>query len=306
MQSVVAFFISSLLSIHSFLYTPSFSSVSTIKPAPVPLPSTLTLAVKRLNAPSEEVQIGALRYALLDAGSGEILVGKDLDRTVLPASTTKIMSALVVLEDMDLEATASVSATFNRDGRIMGLLPGEHIKVKDLLAGLLIHSANDAGSVLAETYPGGEENFVKAMNEKTADLSMNNTHFTNPVGFTDSLHFTTVRDMLTLAREAMNHAKIRELVKAKEIVVKSTDGLIEHRLESTNELLGKMEGLEGIKTGWTEESGECLVAQATRGEQKLISVVFNSPDRFEETKTLLEWGFASYTTQTKPVANWIE
>ncbi len=267
------------------------------------MPGTVALSQKRLGAQGIEPTVQAEAYALIDVASGEILAGKNLELSLFPASTTKLMSALVVVEDMDLESIASVSATFQRDGSNMSLVPGEHIKVKDLLAGMLIHSANDAASVLSQHYKGGTEEFVKAMNAKAARLSMWNSHFTNPMGYTDPQHFMSVRDLLILGRETMKNDEIRRLVKTKKMIVSSVDLQYTHSIETTNELLGKVEGLEGIKTGWTEESGECLVAQAKRGDQTLLSVVLKSPDRFKESSQLLEWGFANYVSKTIPITD---
>jgi serine-type D-Ala-D-Ala carboxypeptidase (penicillin-binding protein 5/6) len=292
-----------LLSIHTFLYQPKLPELPTYRPIATSLPTELTLPIKRLNA-TESPLLTAQSYLLIDQQSGEVLAAKNPDTQLFPASTTKMMTAILTLETRQLDEVVTVPDDLVLEGSVMMLVPGEHITVRSLLAGLLVHSSNDAAVVLAQTSSGGTNGFVREMNEKAKSLHMNNTHYENPSGLYVPNHVTTVRDLLILGRYSMQNPVFSMLVKQPKAQVKSIDGKIVHSFESTNELLGKFEGIEGIKTGWTEEAGECFVAQATRGGHTLLSAVLRSTDRFGESKTLLTWGFESWRYDTKPLLDW--
>ncbi len=301
MHGLLSLLITTFLSWHTALYEPQLPQLPVV--SDFVLDPTLTLAQKRLTGDAIPLTL-AQSFIVMDLHSGEILLEKNADVRLFPASTTKVMTALVALEAFDLSSVASVSATISRDGSHMGLLPGERITIENLLAGLLIQSANDAASTLAAAYPGGEKAFVAKMNETANKLSLRNTHFTNPIGFSEPGHVTSVRDLVILSKEAMKQPGFAKLVSLKQKTVANVDGTISHKLTTTNELLGRLDGIEGIKTGWTQESGECFVAQATRGDQTLLTAVLNSPNRFQETKNLIEWTFANYTVETKPLSSW--
>ncbi len=284
------------------LYHPVFAPVPQINAKDIGnVQIALTLPTSlRLSTPNVLAQAAFV----IDASSAEVLYESKADTPLFPASTTKIMTALIVLESMKLDSIASVSATPARDGSHMGLLVGERIKVKDMLAGLLIDSANDAADTFAHNYPGGPDAFVARMNQKARELGLTHTHYTNVIGYSDPNHVTSVRDLVILGREAMKNPDFSHYAGLESLTVTSVDQTIVHKLQTTNELLGKYDGMEGIKTGWTEEAGECFVAQATRGNQTIITAVLGSPDRFGETKKLLDWAFASYRTETKPLTEW--
>lgn len=300
-KQILLTFISLLTSLHTSLYNPNLPKLPIVNAREDQ--DEITLTVPKLSAKAQP-QLQAQAYLIIDQKSGEILAEKNPDMRLFPASTTKIMTALVVLRDMDLEQVASVSANSLRDGSQLRLVVGEQILVKDLLAALLIQSANDAALVLAGEYPGGEEAFINRMNSLSQELKLKNTYFTNPIGYSEPGHVTTVRDLLILARVAMQNSTFTQLVSMPSKTIYSTDKTLSHPLRTTNELLGKVDGLEGIKTGWTKESGECLVAQATRGTQTLLTAVLNSPNRFAETESLLNWAFASTQNQTKILTSW--
>lgn len=292
--------VTALLSVHASLYAPTFRELPKLNPPITQNIMEVLLAVPRASARSTP-EIQAQAYLVIDQTTGEVLAEKNADMKLFPASTTKMMTALVAIESLELDKIASVGADIARDGRHMALMPGEQIRVRDLLAGLLIHSANDAAVVLSQQYEGGTDGFVQQMNATAQRLSMDNSHFTNPVGFSEEGHVMSVRDLLILAREVMKQEELARLVGRRSLLVTSVDKNHSHFLQSTNELFGVVAGLEGIKTGWTEEAGECLVAQATRGNQTLLTAVLGSPDRFDETARLLEWAFASYKLEKQKI-----
>lgn len=301
LSSVFAF----LLTVHNALYHPVFPALPQLGEQRAEIPATMTLPV-RSAAYSNPPVIEAESYMVIDQDSGEVLSEHNPDKQLFPASTTKVMTALVVLRRMPLDQVITVPSEFLRDGSHAGLIPGEQLTVHDLLVALLIPSGNDAASVLARTYPGGEGAFVQAMNEEANVLHLDQTHFTNPSGLYDPRHVTSVHDLLIIARTAMKHPEFAAIVKMKQATITSEDGKIIHKLESTDELLGKVEGVEGIKTGWTEEAGECLVTQTTRNGHTFLTAVLHSPDRFGEMTKLIEWGFSSYQWKTQSLQEWAQ
>jgi serine-type D-Ala-D-Ala carboxypeptidase (penicillin-binding protein 5/6) len=230
----------------------------------------------------------------IDVDSASILYEKNADYPLLPASTTKIMTALVALDTYKLDQVITVPL-ISVEGQKMHLVGGEQITFEDLLSGLLIYSANDAAEVLAASYPGGRDAFILAMNEKTTKVGMKNTKFVNPTGLDAQGHRSTARDMVRLSQIAMRNETIAKVVGIREKVVKSTDGRFIHYLKNINELLGAVDGVYGIKTGWTEAARENLVTIVKRNDRTIIIALLGSQDRFGETKELIEWLYKNYT-----------
>ncbi len=237
---------------------------------------------------------------VVDLNSGVTLYEKDPNKALLPASTTKILTALVALDTYQLDQVLKVGS-INVVGQKMGLVTGEEMKFIDMLNGLLIYSANDAAEVLARNHPGGRELFIALMNKKVKDLGLSNSHFTNPVGLDDGAQYSTTRDLVVVAKYAMQNPVFAEIVGTKEKIVKSVDGRVVHRLFNINRLLGEVPGVKGVKTGWTENARENLVTYIERDNKKVMIVVLGSSDRFGETKELIEWVFDNYTwEEVKP------
>lgn len=265
-----------------------------------------TIINKKTSLPPTPVFIGDSNFPLLsaqaaiaiDLHSGVTLYEKNPDLNLLPASTTKIVTSLVALDYYPLEKILQVK-NVNVVGQKMRLVPGEEITVKDLLYGLLVFSANDAAEVLAENYPGGREVFVTAMNLKANELQLSSTNFTNPSGLETNNHLTTARDLIKVAKYAMKNPVFAEIVSTKEKIVKSVDGEITHNLVNINDLLGEVDGVLGVKTGWTENALENLVTYIKRGDREVMIVVLGSHDRFGETKELISWIFKNYSWQSK-------
>jgi len=230
----------------------------------------------------------------VDLTSGVTLYEKDPNKALLPASTTKIVTALVALDTYEENQVLKVGRV-SVEGQKMGLVMGEEMKFIDLLNGLLIYSANDAAEVLAQNHPGGRALFIGLMNKKVKDLGLTNTHFTNPVGLDDGAQYSTTRDLVVVSKYAMKNPIFKEIVGTKEKTVYSVDNRFVHRLTNINKLLGTVPGVMGVKTGWTENARENLVTYVERDNKKVMIVVLGSSDRFGETKELIDWIFDSYS-----------
>jgi D-alanyl-D-alanine carboxypeptidase len=238
--------------------------------------------------------LSAQAVLVIDADSEIPLFEKNAESPVLPASTTKIVTALVALDSYPLNQVLTVG-NIKVEGQKMRLFKGEKITVENLLYGLLVYSANDAAEVLAENFSGGREAFINAMNEKAGELHLENTKFYNPSGLDGNGHVTTAKDLIRVSEVAMRNPVFAQIVSTKEKVVKSEDQKIAHYLTNINELLGKVPGVLGIKTGWTENARENLVTYLERDNHKIYIAVLGSQDRFGETKELIDWIFAHYT-----------
>jgi D-alanyl-D-alanine carboxypeptidase len=230
-----------------------------------------------------------------DINSGVSLYEKNSDQALLPASTTKIVTALVALDYYNLDQILKVGSGISVDGQKMGLFKGEELRVEDLLYGLLVYSANDAAIVLAQNYNGGYSAFIDAMNAKAKELSMTNTYFDNPVGLDGLYQRSTAKDLVRASEVAVRNPEFAKIVGTKQITVKDTSGKLSYNLRNINELLGTVPGVLGVKTGWTQNARENLVTYVERDGHKIMIAVLGSQDRFGETKELIDWIFANYT-----------
>ncbi len=233
----------------------------------------------------------------IDLDSGVPLYEKNPDAPLLPASTTKIITALVSLDAYNLDSELTVGPEVAVDGQKMGLFTGEKMKVEDLLYGLLVYSANDAAEVLAHSYPGGYDSFIAAMNQKAQFLSMTNSFFDNPVGLDGNEQRSTARDLVRASEVAMRNSEFAKIVGTKEIVVHDATGKYSYDIKNVNQLLGSVPGVEGVKTGWTQSARENLVTYIVRDNHKVMITLLGSQDRFGETKELIDWIFTNYTWQ---------
>lgn len=236
--------------------------------------------------------LSARSVIVMDIDSAVVLYQKNSDLTLLPASTTKIMTALVVLENYPLRQVLTIG-NLEKNGQTIKLLPGEKLTVENLLYGLLVSSGNDAAMVLAQNFPGGDQAFIEAMNQKAQKLNLNNTHFENPTGIDHPNHYTTTLDLARLTVSALKNPVFAKIVATKQITIWDISQQIPHYLYNVNQLVGK-NGILGVKTGWTEEAGECLVAYIEKNGHGLINVVLGSQDRFGETEKLINWVFENF------------
>jgi len=241
------------------------------------------------NAPD----ITAEGIIIIDLPSNIVIYQKNANDRFAPASTTKIITALVALDHYKLDDVLEVKK-IGLEGRTMGLILGEKLTFESLLYGALVHSANDAAYTIADNYPGGIEKFVEAMNQKAVILHLDNTHFTNPVGFDDQQNYTTPSDLAKLAKVALNNKLIAKIVGTKAITVSDESFTYFHPLINVNELLGKVAGVAGVKTGYTENGGEILVSEVKKDNRSVLFAVLKSKNRFAETTVLIDWVFKNF------------
>lgn len=234
---------------------------------------------------------------IFDPDSGTAIYEKNSTASTYPASTTKLMTALVALKAYELDQVLTIKTAGNATGQTIDLSRGDRLTVENLLYGLLVDSGNDAAVALAENYPGGYTQFIAKMNEEIKSLGLTNTHFANVTGFENPDHYTTARDLTIIAREAIGNATIRKIVSTKEVVFYDVTGIKRFAFESTNKLLG-LPGVKGLKTGWTPASGECLVTLVTRDGNSILVTVLNSTDRFGESEKLINWVYENFEWKT--------
>ncbi len=252
-------------------------------------------AVRQAAAPSAP-GISAAQAILVDGKTGKALYEKNADEKAYPASTTKIMTALLVLEtlefyDSPLAQVATVPTEAEGvEGSSLYLKAGERISIQDLLYGLMLQSGNDAAVALAILAAGDLDLFVERMNEKADRLYCKNTHFVNPNGLFDENHYTTVRDMSIIAREAMTHEDFRRIVSAPSWDAEREESDFVH-FYNKNKTVHEFKGGTGIKIGYTKASGRTLVASSQRDGKELICVVMGAPNWFNDAYTLMEYGF---------------
>ncbi len=254
---------------------------------------------------ADGISISAKSAILVERSTGRVLFEYEADKPVPPASITKIMTLLLVMEaietgklDFDTEVTASEHAC-SMGGSQIWLEPGEIFTVHELLKAAAIASANDACVALAEAVSGTEEAFVELMNQRAAELGMENTVFKNCTGLDAEGHVSTAKDIARMSAELLSHEKIKEY----STVWMDSLRKGETELTNTNKLVRFYKGCTGLKTGSTDEAGCCLAASAERGGMELISVTLGSPntdERFAAGRKLLDYGFANFAV-AKPV-----
>lgn len=237
-------------------------------------------------------------------GQVQFFLKKNAHEKMEPASITKIMTLIIALESVEsgkvnLSDIVRVSErAWKTGGSQVFLGPGEEQTLETLLKCIVISSANDASMAVAEYIGGSVEGFVKLMNDKAKELGMKNTHFTNPHGLSDPDHYTTAYDIALMSRELVKYPIFFKWSTIWMDYLEHTDKKREATmLANTNKLLGKYEGLDGLKTGFHNKAGHCFAGTAKRGDFRLISVVLNaqnSNQRFEDTVKLLDYGFGHY------------
>lgn len=233
--------------------------------------------------------ISAEKAILLDAQTGRVLYEKNADQRALIASTTKIMTALVICEQCNvLDRMRIPKEAVGIEGSSMYLKEGEVLTIQELLYGLMLHSGNDAAVALAIYCGGTVEGFAQLMNDKAHRLGLTGTHFENPNGLDSPGHYSTARDMAVLSSYAMKNPIFAQTVSTKTVTVGN------RILRNHNKLLWRVEGADGIKTGFTKAAGRILVSSATRAQRRLIAVTMNDPDDWVDHSALLEGGFSRY------------
>ena len=237
-----------------------------------------------MTAAAEAVEVSAAAAVLMDADSGRLLYEKNGEKRMLIASTTKLMTALVALEQGGLQQEITVTGGHMAEGSSMYLRPGEKLTLETLLYGLLLCSGNDAALAVTECM-GGVAPFVARMNEKAAELGMENTHFANPNGLDDEAHYSTAEDMARLAAAAMDDPVLRRVASTR------TARIGGRTLTNHNKLLSRVEGCVGLKTGYTRAAGRTLVSCAERDGVRLVAVTLQDGDDWNDHASLYEQGF---------------
>ncbi|MCX6812713.1 MAG: D-alanyl-D-alanine carboxypeptidase [Candidatus Berkelbacteria bacterium] len=281
----------------------SKENVSAVSAADTPIiegPSKILLPVI---SPTSKPQILARNYALFDADSGKFLVGKNENQPVPIASTTKIMTAVVALENYSLDDVVTVPEIATQQiPTLVHLRVGEKISVGELLRCMLIQSGNDSAMAIASHLDGGSNNFqpfVDKMNQKAKELGMMETEYFDPAGLNDGGH-STASDLAKIARYAMQNSTFRQIVSTKEYTATNVSKTNFHLLENSNRLITTYDypGAIGVKTGFTDLASHCLVAAATQNGHTLISIVLGTyantaTASADESRKLLDFGFAN-------------
>ena len=245
---------------------------------------------------SELPKTNSRRYIVYDRISKSMIIGKNEDVKSAMASTTKIMTTIVILEEADLNEKVTVSAKAGgTGGSRLGLKRGDKASVRDLLYGLMLRSGNDAAVALAEHVGGSVKGFAELMNEKAIELGLTNTHFVTPHGLDDANHYTTALELAKLTDYAMDNETFAKIVGTKSTTIYINNQ--SRQINNTNELLGVLNGVVGVKTGFTNNAGRCLVTETKRNNMDIITIVLGSDtkkDRTKDSVNLIEYTFSKY------------
>ncbi len=247
-------------------------------------------------ASAEELSAGdvsAKAAVVIEAGTGKVIFGKN-ENTKLPmASTTKIMSVLLTLESGDLDSEFTVdSNAVKTEGSSMGLREGDIVSKRDLCIGMLLPSGNDAANCAAVRVGGDIGSFVEMMNAKASRLGLVSTHFVTPSGLHDDAHYSTAYDMAQLASYALKNPDFAQICSQSSVKLSFGNPPYDRWLTNTNKLLNRYSGCIGVKTGFTDEAGRCLVSAASRDGVTLICVTLNAPDDWNDHAKMLDYGFS--------------
>ena len=246
--------------------------------------------------PQDPPGISAQNAIMIEANSGEILYEKNADDKAYPASITKILTALLAIENGDLDKKVKISQNASGvEGSSIYLEVGEKIPLRDLVYGLMLRSGNDAAIAISEEVGGSMDKFVAMMNKRVKELGAFNTHFANPNGLHDPDHYTTARDMALIAREAMKNEEFKKVAAAKTYVTDRGEGKYNY-FYNKNKVVYQYNGGTGIKIGYTKVAGRTLVASSERDGMELICVVMNAPDWFNDTYKLMDYAYSQYET----------
>lgn len=251
-------------------------------------------------------QVTAKAAILIEASTGRVIWEKNADEEHYPASTTKMMTGILGLENIGPHTEVFISPhASGTEDCFLDIRAGERMTAQEIITGMLMVSDNGAAVAIAEQVDGSVPAFANRMNAKAKELGMENTHFENPNGLPNPNHHSTVRDMAKLAKYAMENPKFREIVGTKKRRIQwAFPAAKQLQVENTNKLLGNYKGMTGIKTGWTSAAGGCLAASAKRNGVELIVVLMKTPtpdDRFRDAEKILDYGF-SHVTMVKGIS----
>ena len=269
---------------------------------------------------SSNLELSADAGILIDKYTGKVLYSKNADKKMYPASTTKILTAILAIEtfSLDEKLTASYEAVMSIPSGYSNaaIQVGESLTVNELLEVFLVHSANEAGYILAENISGSFSAFADLMNKKATEIGCTNTNFTNPSGLHDKEHYTTARDLALIAQYCMNNETFRSFVSMPSCTITPTDKYEERYFRNTNEMLNSKsqyynENVIGIKTGYTSQAQNCLIAGFKKDDIELISVVLSAPasagekglsGKYTDTQTLFDYGIENFSNKNIALA----
>lgn len=238
--------------------------------------------------------VSAKAYILMDAQTGEVIIAKNESARLPMASTTKIMTTLLTLESGDLDSEFVIDdRALLTEGSSMGLCYGDAVTKRELCYGMMLPSGNDAANASALKLAGEYTDFADMMNDRARKIGMKNTNFVTPSGLHDKEHYSTAQDMALLTREALQNEDFREICSTKSIKLSSENWQGDKYLTNSNKLLTKYEYCIGVKTGFTDEAGRCLISAAEKDGVTLICVTLNAPDDWNDHIAMLNAGFAS-------------
>ena len=248
------------------------------------------------NIVNKKPNISSQFVLLMDGDSGRVLFDKNSNKVVPMASTTKIITAIVALENSNLNDIVTISKRASSiRGSTIGLKDGQKLTVEQLIYGLMLKSGNDCAIAIAEHVSGSVEKFVVMMNSKAFDIGAFNTHFVTPHGLDEDGHFTTVYDLALITRYAFNNEMFSKIVSTKNITINGASG--PRSFSNINKTLWNLKGADGVQTGYTGKAGKCLVASANRDGKRIICVLLNSNNRWDDSKSLIEYGFNNFKSQ---------
>ncbi len=254
---------------------------------------SILVACLIVNVSGAELSVSADSAILMCADTGEIIYEKNAYEKRGIASTTKIMTALLAFEKGNVNKTVIAEKDdVTVEGTSMGLKAGDKVTVSTLVSGMLLESGNDGANVTATAIGGNREKFIRMMNDKAKILNMKNTSFKNPSGLTEEGHYSTAYDMALLASYAVQNEEFCNICSLKSIRVFYGGPDYYRTFYNHNKLLGKVDGVFGVKTGFTKASGRCLVSAAKRGDVTLVAVTLKAPDDWRDHEKLLEYGFS--------------
>ena len=259
----------------------------------------VVLLLSFLSIPSSaaDISISAKSAILIDALTGDVLYEKNSNAILPMASTTKIMTAVVVIENCNLDTTVIIpEEATGIEGSSVYLCKGERLTVRQLLYAVMLSSANDAATALAIACAGDIESFAKMMNDEADKIGLSSTHFDNPHGLDSHSHYTSAYDLAKLTAYALRLPEFKKIVSTYKMQIPLADNENGRLLVNHNKLLRSYEGAIGVKTGFTKKSGRCLVSAAERGGATLIAVTLNAPNDWKDHTAMLDYGFENYTS----------
>ncbi len=257
--------------------------------------SLLLIMQPAVKLTSAESYTSAKAMCVMEASSGRVLYSKNMDAQLPMASTTKIMTAITAIENCnDLDEKFEISPkAVGISGTSLYLRKGEAFSIRELLYGLMLISGNDASVAIGERVGGNCKNFIEMMNSTAKKIGATNSHFDNTHGLDSKTHYTSAYDLALITSYAFNNEVFREIVSTKNTKIVNAEGKTRY-LKNKNRLLNSLDGCNGVKTGFTDDAGRCLVSACERDGMQLVCVVLNCGPMFEESASLLERGFAEY------------